>query len=118
MNTSQHPFESQRANNVLLLDRRMAALRLSVDEWTHTEPAMFDELRRICLTCESVQLCAHDLAAHSDDPNWRDWREYCPNAAQLTMLSALQTYMHSDLTLEEAVERLAEQPQAALVDTD
>lgn len=118
MNTSQQPFESQGPNEAPQLQRRMMALRLGVDEWTHFEPAMIDELQRHCLACESRQRCAHDLATHSNDPDWRDWRDYCPNVAKLSMLSALQTYMQSNLTLEQAVEHLAEQPQTALVETD
>ena len=118
MKTSQHPIESQAPDRALLLHRRMLALRLSIDEWTHFEPAMLDELERLCLACESRPLCAHDLAIYSDDPTWRDWREYCPNVGKLNMLSALQTYIRSDLTLEQAVERSTDHPQTAPLETD
>jgi hypothetical protein len=118
MKTSQRPLESPRPNKVLLLQRRMTALGLNMDEWTNFEPAMLDELESLCLECESRQLCAHDLAIHSDDPTWHDWRDYCPNVAQLNVLSALQSYLRSNLSLEQAVERVAEDPRAMPIETD
>ena len=118
MKTSQQPFEDQGPSKALLLHRRMAALRLDIDEWRRFEPAMLDELRRLCLACESRQLCAFDLVTYSDDPTWRDWQDYCPNVAALNMLGALQTLQRSSLTLEQAVEFLAEQPQTAPIETD
>ena len=51
---------------------------------------IIEGLRTACATCASPERCAHDLAAYADDPDWPDWRDYCPNAAKLNMLIALQ----------------------------
>jgi len=118
MKTSQQPFDDQGPDEALLLHRRMTALRLDIDEWRQFEPAMLDELERLCLACESRQRCALDLVTHSDDPTWRDWRDYCPNVAELSMLGALQTHLRSNLMIGQAVELLAEQPQTAPIETD
>ena len=118
MNASPHPLEHQVPGQGLLLQRRMTALGLSIDEWTRSEPAMLGELQRLCRSCEAQQLCAYDLATHSADPTWHEWRDYCPNVAQLNMLSALQAYLRSNLSLEQAVECAAENPQVAPIETD
>ena len=118
MKTSQQPFDDQGSNNALLLERRMAALRLNIDEWRQSEPTMLDELQRLCLACESRHRCALDLATYSDDPTWRDWQDYCPNVAELNMLGALQTLRRASFKLEQTVEASAEHPQTALTDTD
>ncbi len=75
-----------------LLNERMNALGLDVGAWLRFEPTMVAELRRACSACRETVRCQLDLAAHADDPAWRDWKEYCPNAAKLNMLVALQFY--------------------------
>ena len=79
-------------NEGLLLYRRMASLGLDIEAWTRCEPTMLAGFARICTSCRCPQRCAADLVAHADDPIWRDWRDYCPNAAKLNMLVALQLY--------------------------
>jgi hypothetical protein len=72
------------------LRRRMAALRVDPDELARSEPAAFQELQRLCATCDSRGRCALDLADESTDPAWQAWRDYCPNATTLSVRSALQ----------------------------
>ena len=68
----------------------MEALLLNPDEVTHIEPLMVRELQHRCVKCEKRRQCALDLADRIADPGWQCWRDYCPNAATLLMLSALQ----------------------------
>ncbi|RAI44261.1 hypothetical protein CH341_10160 [Rhodoplanes roseus] len=74
----------------LLLCRRMRALRLDPDELYCSEPRAFGILRRLCATCSVPGRCARDLADEFADPAWQDWRNYCPNATTLSILSALR----------------------------
>jgi hypothetical protein len=74
----------------LLLCRRMRALRLDPDELYCSEPWAFGVLRKLCATCSVPGRCAHDLADEFADPGWQDWRNYCPNATTLSILSALR----------------------------
>jgi hypothetical protein len=76
---------------ISLLERRMEALSLSPDEVTHIEPLTVRRLRHRCVKCEKRRQCALDLANESVNPRWQSWRDYCPNAATLTMLSTLQS---------------------------
>ena len=75
---------------ISLLERRMEALLLNPDEVTHIDPLIVRELRHRCVKCEKRRQCALDLADKFADPGWQCWRDYCPNAATLLMLSALQ----------------------------
>ena len=75
-----------------LLRRRMAALHLDSDELARSEPATLRDLQRLCTMCTSRGRCARDFAQHSTDSDWQGWREYCPNAATLNMLSTVQIY--------------------------
>jgi hypothetical protein len=72
------------AANLLLL--RMAALKLDRSEVARNEPAMFQDLQRVCSMCQSKRQCRRDLARGSPDPEWED---YCPNVATLKALDAL-----------------------------
>src|ERR1700674_331071 len=73
-----------------LLRRRMAALHLDPDELGRSDPATLRDLQKLCTMCRSRGRCARDLAQESADPDWQGWREYCPNAATLDMLSTLK----------------------------
>jgi hypothetical protein len=75
-----------------LLERRMEALCLEPNEVAHMEPLTFRQLQQRCLKCENRGQCALDLADKLADPAWQYWRDYCANAATLTMLSALQSH--------------------------
>jgi uncharacterized protein DUF6455 len=75
---------------ISLLERRMEALSLDLDEVTHLEPLTVRELRHRCVRCEKLGQCALDLADEAADPGWQNWRDYCPNAAILMTLSTLQ----------------------------
>jgi hypothetical protein len=76
---------------ISLLERRMEALLLDSDEVMHIEPLMVGELRHRCVKCEKRRQCALDLADKFADPAWQCWRDYCPNAATLLRLSALES---------------------------
>jgi hypothetical protein len=76
---------------ISLLERRMEALSLNPDEVAHIEPLTVRELQHRCVRCERRGQCALDLADNFADPGWQYWRDYCPNATTLSMLSTLQS---------------------------
>jgi hypothetical protein len=63
-----------------LLDRRLEALRLDP---TSIDPALMRDLQRCCSSCESKQLCAHEL-------------EDQPKAAEKSGEPHVSTYSDSD----------------------
>ena len=87
---------SHRLDPISLLERRMEALSLKLDEVAHTEPLTARELRHRCVKCEKPEKCAWDLADELIHPGGRSWRDYCPNAATLAMLSSLQAASADD----------------------
>src|SRR5712691_11433588 len=72
-----------------LLRRRMAGLDLDPDELARSEPATLRDLQKICAMCRSRGRCARDFTRESD-PAWQNWRDYCPNATTIDMLSTLK----------------------------
>jgi hypothetical protein len=90
LSTFRNFFESVPPEDINLMHRRMAMLRLDVDAWLDTEPATLADMQRSCSACASRGRCAYDLMLELDEPTWRDWRDYCPNAARLRTLVALQ----------------------------
>jgi hypothetical protein len=83
---------SYRPDPFSLLERRMGALSLNPDEIAHMEPLTLRELQHHCVKCAEREQCALDLADKFADPDWRHWRDYCPNAARLTMPSTSQSF--------------------------
>jgi hypothetical protein len=81
--------ELKRADSADLLERRIEALSLEPSEIV--DPLMFRELQQRCLKCAARDQCALDFADEFADPAWQYWRNYCPNAAILTMLSTFQS---------------------------
>jgi hypothetical protein len=92
MMTLLHAIQSGQPIQARLLDERMNALCLDIGAWLRFEPGMMAELQDACSACRETVRCELDLATPSDDPDWRDWKDYCPNAAKLNMLVALQFY--------------------------
>ncbi len=76
------------------LARRMVSLDLDPYELALAEPALLHHLQSRCMLCDSRERCLQDLARETSGSGWRDredWREYCPNASLLDMLSALSS---------------------------
>jgi hypothetical protein len=69
----------------------MEALSLNPDEVTHIEPLTVRGLQHRCVRCKKREQCALDLADEFADPGWQSWRDYCPNAATLSMLSTFRS---------------------------
>jgi hypothetical protein len=111
-------FESAPPDEIDVLRRRMTMLRLDVDAWPAAEPAMLADMQQSCAACASRSRCAYDLLLELDEPTWRDWRDYCPNAARLRTLVALQGFLKKNLTIDRAIERLGDHPQVAPIETD
>jgi hypothetical protein len=85
-------IDLNRPDQAKLLQRRMTVLGLDIGAWARYEPADFLDLETVCGACGSRQTCADDLLEHIDDPTWPEWQDYCPNAAKLGVLVALQYY--------------------------
>ncbi len=118
ISTFRNFFESVPPEDINLMHRRMAMLRLDVDAWLDTEPAMLADMQQSCSACASRGRCAYDLMLQLDEPTWHDWRDYCPNAARLRTLVALQGFLKKNLTIDRAIERLGDHPQVAPIETD
>ena len=100
MTSLPHPVESGWRDQTHLLQRRMTVLRLDVEAWPNMEPAMFVDLEKSSSACASRNQCEYDLKVHLEQPTWSDWRDYCPNAAKLRMLVALQGFLKKYLPIE------------------
>jgi uncharacterized protein YjiS (DUF1127 family) len=68
-----------------LLTRRMATLQLDPLAIARSQPAVSNDLRKLCSLCMSKGQCEHDLAGGAINSNWQ---EYCPNTSTLKALSA------------------------------
>jgi hypothetical protein len=87
-----------RRNEATLLARRMVALDLDSYELSLSDPALVRHLQRQCTLCKSRESCLRDLASDCRGAarrNRREWREYCPNASALGMLTALQSRLQN-----------------------
>ena len=84
--------ESALPVRAILLQRRMTTLNLDIGTWARFEPDILGDLQGRCATCRDSRRCADDFLEHCEDPAWPDWRDYCPNAARLEMLVALQYF--------------------------
>jgi hypothetical protein len=73
-----------------LLFRRLAALEIDRDELASNDPLLFRELQAVCILCRSKERCMLDLAPERDELANPAGREYCPNAATLNALGAVQ----------------------------
>jgi len=81
-------------NDANLLVHRMVALGLDPCELRLLDPALAHHMQSQCSRCGSREQCLQDLASGSSGSasrNCEDWRNYCPNALALEMLSALQS---------------------------
>ena len=68
----------------LLIEKRLAALKLDPDEIRQLSPLVLRDLQRTCALCEQKHRCADDIA---DDPLAPGWESYCPNSGTLRILS-------------------------------
>ena len=73
-----------------LLFRRMTLLQIDRDELARDEPLLLRELQGLCTLCGGKADCVRDLDREWKTGEPQDWREYCPNAATLNALGALQ----------------------------
>lgn len=65
--------------------RRLASLGLDQSEITRSEPAVIQDLQRVCSLCADKRQCTHELR---HDPADTNWQTYCPN---MTTFEALKT---------------------------
>jgi hypothetical protein len=91
----QAPDLARHSYDAGLLFRRMAALQIDRDELASDDPLLFRELQGLCTLCRSKERCVLDLAQEHDQLGNPGWREYCPNAATLNVLGAVQNCSHA-----------------------
>lgn len=89
-----------------LLHQRMKVLQVDPDEFAHANPAIMGRLTICCVQCGSAAECARDLSDPWADLLGQRWRDYCPNAAMLRMISALRATGISSFS-EAGVTRLS-----------
>jgi hypothetical protein len=70
-------------NMPMLLERRLAALRLSAWEIHAVSPLLVADLKRNCSDCSESQRCEADMRV---DPLIEGWESYCPNSDTLKTL--------------------------------
>lgn len=75
-------------NSADLLTRRMATFQLDPLTIARSQPAVSNDLNRLCSLCTSKGRCEHDLDWDRSNPKWR---EYCPNESTLSALSDHKT---------------------------
>src|SRR5262249_7614935 len=63
-----------------LLYHRLESLRLNP---ASVDPAVMRDLQRCCSTCDSKQLCAHEL---EDKPKGARWPTYCPKEDKIAAI--------------------------------
>jgi len=66
-----------------LLLKRLAALHLKAEDIATFQPALMQDLQRLCSLCTAHGRCQRDLRRNPDDPVWKG---YCPNAQTLEAL--------------------------------
>ena len=79
------PLAGKWPDSADLLTRRMATLQLDPVAIAQSQPAVSNDLRKLCSLCVAKGRCAHDFARGANNSNWQ---EYCPNTATLKALSA------------------------------
>jgi hypothetical protein len=86
----EHADAARRLCGVALLFRCMPMLQIDPDELAMDDPLLFRELQGLCSLCACKAACTDDLARQFDEASLGRWHDYCPNAATLTMLGAVQ----------------------------
>jgi len=84
--------------DVGLLHQRMRVLQIDPDEFARANPAIMSQLTICCVQCGSTAECKRDLSDAWTDLSGEAWRDYCPNAARLRMISALRVVGISSLS--------------------
>jgi hypothetical protein len=83
------------SQDVSLLCRRMALLRIDADELASENSLLARELQVRCAFCHSREQCVEHLSReeHSGEP--QEWREYCSGGALLNVIAAAQNCPHA-----------------------
>jgi hypothetical protein len=71
------------SSNLLL--RRLSAIGLDASEIERLQPAVSNDLKRLCSLCVSKKRCDRDFVVNAENASWQ---EYCPNVSTLTALTA------------------------------
>jgi hypothetical protein len=67
-------------NSASEMDQLLAALGVDRSQRPFNEPALIQDMQRLCSVCESKRQCADELAAETAAAHYR---AYCPNAYTL-----------------------------------
>jgi hypothetical protein len=66
-----------------VLQKMLLALSVDPQALTKADPAVMQDLQRICIFCSQKRRCQHELAGRTAGKNFR---EFCPNAYTLDAL--------------------------------
>ena len=83
------------SEDMRLLFRRMALLRIDADELASQNPLLARELQVRCALCRSREECVEHLSREEQSGEPQEWGEYCPGAALLNAIGAAQNCMHA-----------------------
>ena len=87
-----------------LLKRRMRALHLDPDDLANAPSRVTGVKTGLCAKCDARGKCMRDLDDEFADPGWGDWRNYCPNATTLSLLSTLHECEEEQSHLGHAIQ--------------
>lgn len=73
----------QSEGTVLLLERRLEALRITPEQVRAISPLLLADLQRTCCACPDKSRCSADMKV---DPLAAGWESYCPNSGTLRTL--------------------------------
>jgi hypothetical protein len=99
--------QSEAADSSDLLKRRMRALHLDPNDLVRAPARMAGIKTGLCARCEARGKCMRDLDDEFTDPGWGDWRNYCPNATTLSLLSTLRECEEEQNRIGQAAQQMA-----------
>lgn len=97
--------DSEVADSSDLLKRRMRALHLDPEDLVRAPARVAGVKTGLCARCEARGKCMRALDDEFVDPGWGDWRNYCPNATTLSLLSTLHECEEEQNQLGHAVQQ-------------
>lgn len=83
----------------------MQALHLDPDDVDRPAAQLAGIKTGLCAHCAARGKCMRDLDDEFADPGWGDWRNYCPNATTLSILSTLGNCVEDEHQRQDDEER-------------
>jgi hypothetical protein len=96
-----------------LLRHRMHVLGIDPRLFSSVGPALFRELQKSCSKCLHHGPCVKELLRAAAGPTSPDWHDYCPNAAFLNALCAVENCYHKNTVYDNPPEGVVDQRKRA-----